>query len=95
MEQQPQLGLVIALCLWKLARLVLDQTFLFFFLEEQIMFKSVILHFFIRFSAGDDKSRGRVRKQVILVNGRWHSKYIIDKSTNYSATSTDWTLSNM
>ena len=32
---------------------------------------------------------------MILPNGPWSTKYIIDKNTKYSASSTDWTFLNL
>ena len=35
---------------------------------------------------------GRFRIQLLLLNGQWQTKYTIEKHTNYSASSTDWTV---
>ena len=38
---------------------------------------------------------GRFRFRFFLQNGQWHSKNIIAETTNYSTTSTEWSLKNL
>ena len=37
----------------------------------------------------------KFRIRLLLLNGQWYSKNIIDKGTNYNATSTEWTFLNI
>ena len=38
---------------------------------------------------------GRIRIEFLVPNGKWFSKYVIDKNTNFNATSQGWTLLNL
>ena len=46
-------------------------------------------------SAGNRKSRGSFRVQLLLPIGQWNSKFIIDKNTNYSKRSTERSFSDL
>ena len=41
------------------------------------------------------KAMGRFRKQLLLEDNTWSTQYTIAKNTQYSNTSTDWTLLNL
>ena len=41
------------------------------------------------------KSRGRFRIQLLLEDNTWSTKYTISKNTNYSDSSTEWSLLNL
>ena len=41
------------------------------------------------------KTMGRFRIQLLLVDNSWSTQYTIAKNTQYSDTSTDWTLLNL
>ena len=38
---------------------------------------------------------GRFRIQLLLEDGTWETKYTIEKNTNYSDSSTEWSLLNI
>ena len=57
--------------------------------KEQVLYKSVVVPF-ITFSAGNIKSMGSFQIQLSLPIGAWHSKFIFNKNTDYSSTSTEW-----
>ena len=56
-----------------------------------------ITFYYNRFSTSDVNSRamGRFRVQLLLENNSWSTHYPITKNTQYSNTSTDWTLLNL
>ena len=59
---------------------------------------SNITFYYSRFSilTNDNlKSMGRLRIQRLLENNTWSTIYTIEKNTNFSASSTDWTLLNL
>ena len=41
------------------------------------------------------KSMGRFRIQLLLEDNTWSTQYTIEKNTQHSATSTEWTLLNL
>ena len=53
-----------------------------------------ITFYYNRFSTSDSNLRGmgRFRNQLILEDNTWSTQYTIAKNTQYSNTSTDWTL---
>ena len=55
---------------------------------------SNITFYYNRFSnaSSNPGSIGRLRIQLFILNGHWHSNYIINKNTNYSSTPTKWSL---
>ena len=63
----------------------------------RISYKSVTLlsSLLERFSVGNSKSIGKIQIQILTPNGQWFYKYIIDKSTCYSSTSTEWDSVNV
>ena len=63
-------------------------------LLRDILLITNITFYYNRYSAGNSKSLGRFRIELLLLNGQWHSKYIKAKNTDYSTTSTEWTLVN-
>ena len=56
-----------------------------------------ITFYYNRFSISDDNLRrmGRFRVQLLLEDDTWTTQYTINKNTQYSNTSTDWTLLNL
>ena len=57
-----------------------------------------IIFYYNRYSilTGDSlKSMGRFRIQLLLEDNTWSTQYTIAKNTQYSDTSTDWTLLNL
>ena len=53
-----------------------------------------ITFYYNRFS-DHNPSMGRFRIQLLLEDNTWSTQYTIDKNTQYSDTSTDWTLLNL
>ena len=45
------------------------------------------------FCEGNSESKCRLRVQLLLPNSQWPLKFVIDKNTNYGATSKEWTFS--
>ena len=41
------------------------------------------------------KAMGRFRIQLLLKDNTWNTQYTMDKNTNYSNASTDWSLLNL
>ena len=58
---------------------------------------SNITFYYNRFSSSDNNLRGmgRFRIQLLLEDDTWSTQYTIAKNTQYSNTSTDWTLLNL
>ena len=56
-----------------------------------------ISFYYNRFSLSDDNLRAmpRFRVQILLEDGTWENKYIIEKNSQYSETSMEWTLLNL
>ena len=56
-----------------------------------------ITFYYNRFSSSDNNLRGmgRFRIQLLLEDDTWSTQYTIAKNTQYSNTSTDWTLLNL
>ena len=56
-----------------------------------------ILFYYNRFSISDENLRAmpRFRVQILLENGNWDNKNTIEKNTQFSNTSTEWTLLNL
>ena len=53
--------------------------------------------YYNRFSISDANLRAmpRFRVQILLENGTWDNKYTIEKNSQFSNTSTEWTLLNL
>ena len=57
-----------------------------------------ITFYYNRFSILSDnslKAMGKFRIQLLLEDNTWSTQYTIPKNSQYSATSTDWTLLNL
>ena len=56
-----------------------------------------ISFYYNRFSISDENLRAmpRFRIQILLEDGSWDNKYTIEKNTQFSNTSTEWTLLNL
>ena len=55
---------------------------------------SNITFYYNRFS-DHNPSMGRFRIQLLLEDGTWSTKYTIEKNTNYSDSSTEWSFLNI
>ena len=68
-----------------------------FFQRRDIIQVTNITFYYNRFSSSDSNLRGlgRFRIQLLLEDNTWSTQYTIAKNTQYSSTSTEWTLLNL
>ena len=85
-------------CIWKRALVIMEIMFFCSFERTDIMQITNITFYYNRFSILTNinlKAMGRFRIQLLLEDNTWSTQYTIAKNTQYSGTSTDWTLLNL
>ena len=66
------------------------------FERTDIIHISNITFYYNRFSSSDPSKRNMGKLDIqLLRNGSWQSEFVIEKNTNYSTSSSEWTLLNL